>query len=42
MYGRANDDAAVLSVGYIFEKLTRVREKLKPWIVPKTDLAGNA
>ncbi|KAF2625338.1 hypothetical protein BU25DRAFT_492979 [Macroventuria anomochaeta] len=38
VYGRAYDDASVLEVGHAIEKLLGVRELLKPYSLPKTEI----
>lgn len=42
VFGRAYDDEAVLKVGYVIEKLRRVSQHVKPYMLSKikvTDVA---
>jgi amidase len=39
IFGRATKDEDVLKVGYVLEQMTRVREKLEPYMAPRTEIA---
>lgn len=39
MFGRGAKDEDVLRVGHAIEQRTKVREGLKPYLEPKTELA---
>lgn len=40
IFGRAQEDAKVLRVGSAFGKVMNVRERLVPYLLPKTDLSS--
>jgi hypothetical protein len=38
VFGRAGGDADVVRVGYVFEQLGKVRERLEMYMVPVTEV----
>jgi amidase len=38
IFGRATKDEDVLRVAYVIEQMTRVREKLRPYLEPRTEI----